>query len=132
MSRLFLVIAALLLAVATALGAYASHSLGSVLEPRALATFETGVDYQFYHALGLFGLAVLIDRYPGSRGLAIAASLVALGTTLFCAGVYASSLAGPGWLRSLAPTGGTVLILGWLVAAWAGWQLGRRAAPSGK
>jgi uncharacterized membrane protein YgdD (TMEM256/DUF423 family) len=42
---------------------------------------------------------------------------LAVGIILFCGGVYASSLDGPGWLSSVAPAGGIGLIGGWLVVA---------------
>ena len=122
--RSLLVLAAVLLAVATGLGAYASHGLDK-LEPSALETFKTAVDYQFFHALGLFGLALLIDRHPNARTLAVAALGLIVGVALFCGGLYASSFGGPRFLAQLAPVGGTALIVSWLVAAVGVLRLGR-------
>lgn len=122
--RSLLVVAAVLLAVATGLGAYASHGLDK-LEPSALETFKTAVDYQFFHALGLFGLALLIDRHPNARTLGVAALGLIVGVTLFCGGLYASSFGEPRFLAHLAPVGGTALIVSWLVAAVGVLRLGR-------
>lgn len=105
---------ALLLAIATALGAYASHGLPGALPPDALRVFETGVDYQFFHALGLLALAVLTQRIEESLALRAATLAVAVGVVLFCGGVYASSLGGPELVARAAPVGGTLLIVGWL------------------
>ena len=122
-ARLVFAFAALMLAIATALGAIASHALDGVLDPGAIRSFETGVEYQFVHSLGLLALALWIDRGPPSRALGIAAILLAAGVVLFSGGVYASSLDGPGWIAALAPAGGISLITGWLVvAATLGWQ----------
>lgn len=115
--RALLAIAALLIAVATALGAVASHALDSVLDASSLHSFETAVDYQFWHGLGLLALAIYGERQAGSKLLTLAVALITVGIVLFCGGLYASSLGGPRWIASLAPVGGSALIAGWLGAA---------------
>jgi uncharacterized membrane protein YgdD (TMEM256/DUF423 family) len=119
LARGFLAAAALLLAVATALGAVASHALGSVLDAGSLHSFETGIDFQFLHALGLIGIALFAERQDESLPLKLSATLLLVGIVLFCGGVYASSLDGPRLIARLAPAGGICLIVGWLVAAFA-------------
>ena len=116
--RLLIAAGALLLAVATALGAIASHALGASLDAAALHSFETAVEYQFVHSLGLLAVAILAER-QASRPLLIGAALLIVGILLFCGGVYASSLDGPRWLAGLAPTGGVSLIAAWVVVAFA-------------
>jgi uncharacterized membrane protein YgdD (TMEM256/DUF423 family) len=115
MARTLIALAALLMAVATGLGAYASHGLDSVLDARALGSFETAVQYQFIHSLGLIGIAIFGERHRDRRWLALAGLLLTVGILLFCGGVYASSLDGPDWLAGFAPAGGISLIAGWLV-----------------
>lgn len=117
LTRTLLALAAVMLALATGLGAIASHALDGVLDAAALRSFSTGVDYQFVHSLGLLGIAIYGERHPEMRLLAIACLLLVAGIVLFCGGVYASSLGGPGWIAGLAPAGGVSLIVGWLVAA---------------
>jgi uncharacterized membrane protein YgdD (TMEM256/DUF423 family) len=116
------------------LGAFGSHALRSRLTPERVATFETGVRYQLWHALALFAL-VLVGRlevvtftgtfrtaYYGSiSGPAVAAGwLFVAGIVLFSGSVYALSLTGkPAW-GAATPFGGACLVLGWaalLVAA---------------
>jgi uncharacterized membrane protein YgdD (TMEM256/DUF423 family) len=116
-ARGLIALAALLLATATALGAVASHALNGVLDAAALHSFETGVHYQFFHSLGLMGLAIYAERQQPSRLWLLSAGLLSLGVLLFCGGVYASSLGGPALLARLAPTGGVALITGWLTIA---------------
>ena len=123
-SRGLIAIAALLMAVATALGAYASHGLDTVLDAAALNSFETAVYFQFIHALGLIGIAIYGERCPEAKTLNLAGLLLLIGIVLFCGGVYASSTSGPDWIGRLAPTGGISLIAGWIIfAAAVGLQL---------
>lgn len=115
-SRLLIALGASLLAVATGLGAWASHGAEAVLGPAALETFKTAVDYQAVHSLGLLAVGIFGERIRG-RKLAVVGSLLTAGILFFCGGVYASSLDGPGWLTSLAPVGGISLIVGWFALA---------------
>jgi uncharacterized membrane protein YgdD (TMEM256/DUF423 family) len=119
MSRALVMAAALLMAAATGLGAYASHGLDPLLGADALSAFRTAVDYQFFHALGLIGVALYGERHPAMKALPVAAILLLVGIAGFCGGVYSSSLDGPSWLSALAPAGGISLIAGWLVVAFA-------------
>ena len=50
---------------AIVLGAFGAHALKDVLSLQQLATFETGVKYQMYHALFLLFLGVN-NRISGS------------------------------------------------------------------
>ncbi len=127
-NRILAAIAAVLLAIATALGAWASHGLAVALSATDLRSLETGIDYQFFHALGLLVLAFGSGRDRASLTLRIATTAIAAGTVLFCGGVYASSLGGPAWLAGVAPAGGSLLILGWLTTSIALLAAGRSDA----
>ena len=116
-TRYFAAFAALALAVATGLGAWASHGLGAILSAAALRSVETAIDYQFFHSLGLLALAAIQKFRNASATLLASQCAIAVGTVLFCGGVYASSFDGPAIIASAAPVGGVVLILGWLAAA---------------
>jgi uncharacterized membrane protein YgdD (TMEM256/DUF423 family) len=64
----FLVLGATFGFIGVALGAFGSHALRSKLTPDRVATFETGVRYQMWHALALF-LIVIVDAWaPTSEG----------------------------------------------------------------
>jgi uncharacterized membrane protein YgdD (TMEM256/DUF423 family) len=116
-SRTFLALAAVALLSATVLGAYGSHALAATLSPVRLGTYGTAVDYQFYHGLGLLGIALLIDRYPDSKAFRLAGWLLAIGIVLFCGALYATSLGAPAAVGLAAPIGGTTLMLAWLSLA---------------
>lgn len=112
---------AALLALAVALGAFGAHALRSRLAPDHLANWRTGVDYHFYHALGLLVVGLLADRLGGTRARLIAWLLMA-GILLFSGSLYLLSirdLFGLGRMAALlgpiTPLGGVCFIAAWLL-----------------
>lgn len=59
MDRKIIAVAAFMGAVAIVLGAFGAHGLKEVLNESQLATFETGVKYQMYHALFLLFIGTM-------------------------------------------------------------------------
>ncbi len=133
MERTFLVIGAVSGLVGVGAGAVGSHALRAKLPPERLAQFETAVRYQLWHALALFAVVVIgALRFADPR---VTAPLVLVGTTswpalaagwlfvagtvLFCGSLYALALTGTRAWGSVAPFGGTCLILGWAFLALA-------------
>lgn len=114
-----LIAAGLLLAAATAIGAFGTHALRPSLPPARFDSFQTGVTYHFFHALGLLGLGLLRQRHPESAVLREVAWLILIGIALFSGSIYAMTLGAPRWLGMVAPIGGSSLIAAWLVFAWA-------------
>lgn len=115
-ARWIIALAGLLMALATALGAFGSHGLQGVLSPERLDVYETAVRYQFYHSLGLLGIG-LAAALRGARGLRIAARLIALGIVLFSGSIYALSFGAPRLLGAVTPFGGLLLMVGWALFA---------------
>jgi uncharacterized membrane protein YgdD (TMEM256/DUF423 family) len=107
----------LLAGLGVMLGAFGAHALKANLSPPLLSTFETGVRYQMYHALGLLALAWAIDRWP-ERRLVTAAWLLVVGTVVFSGSLYLLVLTGVRWFGAITPFGGITLIAGWGLAAW--------------
>ena len=124
-SRKWLAAAALLIALATLLGAFGSHSLQGRITPDRLDVWRTAVDYHFFHALGLLGLGLLIDRHPASGVLRTAAGLVLAGLLIFSGTIYLSVLGAPRWINFVTPVGGLMLMLAWALAAVALWRAQR-------
>lgn len=111
---------------AVVLGAFGAHGLKGRLAPEALASFETGVRYQFIHALALFAAAWLAER-TGTRLPLVAGALWCAGMVLFSGSIYLLAtrplfgIEGWRWLGPITPIGGLCLIAGWatlLVAVW--------------
>ena len=120
-------LAAILGALAVALGAFGAHGLKSrvdagTLELTLLEAFKTGVQYHFYHALAILavGCAGTI-LLPGRAGtVAVVAWLV--GILLFSGSLYLMTLTGLRWLGAITPIGGVAFIVGWIALAFAARQ----------
>lgn len=95
------------------LGAWGAHGLAGFVGHTNLSAWETGVLYQFIHALGLLLIGILLRLAP-SPLLSAAAVSFALGVLLFSGSLYALILGAPGWLGPVTPIGGLALIVGWL------------------
>jgi uncharacterized membrane protein YgdD (TMEM256/DUF423 family) len=123
----FLVLGAALGLIGVALGAFGSHALRTKLPPERVATFETGIQYQMWHALALF-LIVLVDAWePMSGGPAFhvlsdrggapllfaAGWSFAAGIVLFSGSLYALAVTGRRRWGAVTPFGGAGLLLGW-------------------
>jgi uncharacterized membrane protein YgdD (TMEM256/DUF423 family) len=125
-ARRFCQLAALLLALATLIGAVGAHALKSRLSADRYEVLQTAVHYQFFHALGLFGVGLLLNRLP-RRALRAAGWLLFAGVLLFCGSLYLILAGAPRVIGVLTPLGGLALIAGWCTAAIG---LGRATATS--
>ena len=129
MSRLevaFAAAGAILLALATALGAVGSHVMAARLDPAGLASWQTAVSFQFWHGLGLFAVAWSVNRLPRSRLAPAAGALMLTGVLLFSGSILVARLGLSVQAGPAAPIGGSSLILSWLMlaAAWIGARRG--------
>jgi len=120
MHRGFLMAAAVIGALSVALGAFAAHTLRQVLPPDAVATFETGVRYQFYHCFALLAVAIVYEKFPG-RLMTWAGYCFQIGILLFSGSLYlmtalrATETVGIEKLGLLTPFGGLFFIVGWML-----------------
>jgi uncharacterized membrane protein YgdD (TMEM256/DUF423 family) len=113
--------AGVLLALATACGAFGAHALKTQLAPERLQLWETAVRYQFFQALGLLGIGLALRAIPAAA-LRAAAALIVAGVLLFCGSLYALSFGAPRLLGALTPLGGLAWIGGWLMFAYGAWR----------
>lgn len=112
---------------AVLLGAFGAHALKSILSSDKLQSFETGVRYQFIHALALILLALYhhqnASNFILNKGIGFAAHFFIVGSFLFCGSIYGLaflSLTDSKWsmvLGPITPLGGLSFMLGW--ANWA-------------
>ena len=104
---------------AVALGAFGAHGLKARVTPDLLAVWNTGAQYQMYHALALILLAALYDRFTGSaKGLVRTAGyLFAAGCFIFAGSLYALTLTGARILGAITPLGGVCFLTGWILLA---------------
>ncbi len=113
MAKSFLILSSLAGGLAVVLGAFAAHGLKTRLEPALLTAFKTGVEYQFYHALALLGVAILLQQWHASNLLVAAGIAFTLGILLFSGSLYGLALLQWKWLGPVTPLGGLCFIVGW-------------------
>ena len=106
--------------IAVAMAALAAHAIPAAAQPMV----RDAIQMQGWHALALLFTGLWVARAGTLAHLAGAA--FALGTLLFCGAIYCLALAGLR-LPMLAPIGGTLLMLGWLLLALS--ALRRPASP---
>lgn len=114
--RRTLVIAGVLIALATALGAFGAHALKAHLSQERLQVYETAVRYHFLHALGLLAVGVLL-RSIDSELLRWSAALLLAGIILFSGSLYLLTFGAPRFVGIVTPLGGLALIAGWILFA---------------
>jgi uncharacterized membrane protein YgdD (TMEM256/DUF423 family) len=118
-ARAALTLAALLMFVAVAAGAFGAHALRARLAPDMTAVWQTAVQYHAWHALGLAVVGLLTIHVPERAGLALAGWLFIAGIVLFSGSLYAMALTGVRALGAITPFGGVAFLAGWLSLAWA-------------
>ncbi|MDF2380444.1 DUF423 domain-containing protein [Nostoc ellipsosporum NOK] len=122
MHKRYLFAGALLGALAVILGAFGAHKLKELVPPETVSTFQTGVQYQMYHAIALVFTGLLYERFA-SGALRWAGICFSLGILLFSGSLYvltmlkATDTVGLSKLGIITPFGGVFFIAGWLLLA---------------
>lgn len=105
--------------IAIILGAFGAHALKKVLHIEQLATFETGVRYQMYHALFLLFIGLLPNLTTKTKKTIY--NLVLIGILFFSGSIYllATNELTPFFdfkiIGFVTPIGGLLLISAWAV-----------------
>jgi uncharacterized membrane protein YgdD (TMEM256/DUF423 family) len=111
MQRTWIALGALAGLTAVAMAALAAHGLER-LSPAELQMVRNAIEMHGWHALALVACGLWAPR--GGRLVDYAGGSFAFGLLLFCGAVYALALDGVR-LPMIAPIGGTLLMLGWLL-----------------
>lgn len=101
--------------IAVMLGAFGAHALKSRLSSDMMDIFQTGVQYHFYHALGLLAVGVIAYHLPDSAWLKWSGWLMLAGIVIFSGSLYILSISGIKWLGAITPIGGTAFIVAWVL-----------------
>jgi uncharacterized membrane protein YgdD (TMEM256/DUF423 family) len=110
--RILLSAGALALLLATGLGAYGAHGLQG-MPANVVSAYQTAVEYQFYHGLGVIVATLAALRFAQSRWIGAAPWLLLAGILFFCGSIFATTFGAPQSLGGLAPVGGISFMLGW-------------------
>lgn len=119
MQKIYLVIGIILAGLAVGLGAFGAHGLKKVASAEDVATYQTGVQYQMYHALALIFVGVLSDRiyngYVTYAGVLFTAGVVFFsGSLYFIVSLHAMNKSIPKEIGILTQIGGLMFIAGWI------------------
>jgi uncharacterized membrane protein YgdD (TMEM256/DUF423 family) len=102
-------IAAVLGALAVALGAFGAHGLKDLLARNNTAViWEKAVFYHFIHAVMLFVLATRPQLQPAPWFSFLA------GIVIFSGSLYLLAITNLRWLGAITPIGGISFLVGWL------------------
>lgn len=115
MFKLFTSLGSINALIAVMLGAFGAHALKSRLSPEMMEIFQTGVQYHFYHALGLLAVGIIAYHLPDSGWLKWSGWLMLAGIIIFSGSLYILSTTGIKWLGAITPIGGTAFIVAWIL-----------------
>jgi len=122
MKRL-LVVGASLGLLSVVMGALGDHAFD--LGPSQAESFETAVRYNMLYAV----LLVALSLAPKDWRLALPAGLFAVGTMLFCFGIYLGTTTGIRAFLYATPVGGLTLMAGWVMLIVQGLKTPRDKTP---
>jgi uncharacterized membrane protein YgdD (TMEM256/DUF423 family) len=124
MQKIFLILGTILAGLAVALGAFGAHGLKKIVDAETVGIYQTGVQYQMYHAIALLIVGLLAERL--SNTIINYAGLLFLGGIVFFSGslYLISSLKAMNKTIStsiglMTPLGGLLFIAGWLILLFA-------------
>lgn len=117
MARLFFIAGAVAAGIGVAAGAFGAHGLETRVTADRLATFQTGVTYQMYHALALLFVGWAAAQ-GGGWPITGAGYCFLAGIVIFSGSLYLLVLTDTPWLGAVTPLGGVAFIVGWALLAW--------------
>lgn len=121
MAKTFIILGAIFLALAVVIGAFGAHALKAKLSSEMLQVYKTGVEYHFYHALGLL-LIGIISFHITSGLINWSAIFIIAGIVLFSGSLYLLAITGIKWLGAITPIGGISFIVAWILLVIAVWK----------
>ena len=117
MKSIFLFLGAISALLAVAFGAFGAHGLKNTLSPELMVTYQTAVNYQMWHALGLIGISIIHQQYPDSKLLTWSGRLMFLGILVFSGSLYLLALLNIKELGMITPIGGVSFMIAWALLA---------------
>ncbi|NQZ85974.1 MAG: DUF423 domain-containing protein [Colwellia sp.] len=107
-------------------GAWFAHA-GVNLSNEVQSRLANALQYQFFHTLALFAVAVWLQTLTGKHNAAKVINLLYLSATFFIAGIllfssvlYIKTFFDYSTIGKVVPFGGMSFALGWLCISWAG------------
>ncbi|WP_142827087.1 DUF423 domain-containing protein [Planococcus soli] len=115
--KFFLIAGAVNALLSVAFGAFGAHLLEGRVADKYLETWQTAVQYQMFHAVGLMVIAILMSSslFGNLGSLNWAGYLMLAGIVIFSGSLYILSLTGISILGAITPIGGVAFIAAWVM-----------------
>ncbi|WHY14066.1 DUF423 domain-containing protein [Peribacillus frigoritolerans] len=112
--KLFIILGALNGFIAVALGAFGAHGLEGKIPDKYLETWQTAVQYQMFHAVGLLVLGLLAGKID-SPLINWSGCLMLIGIILFSGSLFVLSVTQIKVLGAITPLGGVSFLVAWVL-----------------
>jgi uncharacterized membrane protein YgdD (TMEM256/DUF423 family) len=120
MYKKLLIISGILGILAVILGAFGAHALANKLSESQLNTYQTGIQYHYYHTITLLVVVMASRLYSKPAWLYRGAVFFILGILFFSGSIYLLAckelLSLQNWTKvigPITPIGGLFFIMGW-------------------
>lgn len=114
--KLFVILGAINMALAVAIGAFGAHGLEGRVTEKMVDRWATGAHYHIIHALALVAIGLLMAKFHDQASLLQTAGwLLFAGIVLFSGSLYTLVLTGVTKLGAVTPLGGLSFIIGWIL-----------------
>ena len=117
--KTFVLLGAINAFLSVALGAFGAHGLEGKIPDRYFEIWKTGVQYQMFHALGLFVVGLMLGKFPNINLLTAAGWIMFIGIVLFSGSLYVLSLTQIKPLGAITPFGGVAFLIAWVLIGYA-------------
>jgi len=120
MHRYLIRIGAILGALSVMFSAFSAHFLQPIMSSKDFYSFQTAINMEFFHSIGLMILGILGKRYP-TPYINWSGIMFILGIVLFSGSIYLLTLAGSifdtkiSMVGLITPVGGLLLFAGWVM-----------------
>ncbi len=120
MHRYLIRIGAILGALSVMFSAFSAHFLQPIMSSKDFYSFQTAINMEFFHSIGLMILGILGKRYP-TPYINWSGIMFIVGIVLFSGSIYLLTLAGSifdtkiSMIGLITPVGGLLLFAGWVM-----------------
>ncbi|KWW20969.1 MULTISPECIES: DUF423 domain-containing protein [Bacillaceae] len=119
--KLFIILGAINGFIAVALGAFGAHGLEGKIPDKYLETWQTAVQYQMFHAVGLLVIGLLAGKIS-SPLVNWSGWLMLIGIILFSGSLFVLSVTQIKVLGAITPLGGVSFLAAWVLMVIAAYK----------
>jgi uncharacterized membrane protein YgdD (TMEM256/DUF423 family) len=123
LGKQFMLAGSIFAGLAVILGAFGAHALENLISVAQKHTWETGVQYQFYHSMALIFLGFYLEKNTDAPFLKRVGFCWIAGIICFSGSLYLLACRSITWFKidfvgPITPVGGLFFIAGWAILGW--------------